>query len=588
MNGSLRAIPCEPFQVGWEGFALSAEADYDQFRPTPDVSRARHDRALAAFSSPARRPTRFLPGEPLYWSALLVNETAQTCEVEVTTRATGGEAMVWYQLPWVTEGRALLPEKHRYLVPELLLKHDRLESASDLTTARPGYPDHADARAPVRLRLPPGGFAKCFIKVLTTGGPLDGVLEANGAPLFRFQATPLPLRAPETGRAWIGLYYALPKAPSDALFMGDLAYLQEMGTNTLIIHRETLPPGQLDLLAAHGIKRLILSCDKPDLIRATLAEARARGMELLYYTKDEPHYSDEALREHLRRTRRIREGGARTMTAISRELYERPLLKESLDVPNFALWSLKPPSRAGRTSLGGLYYWQCAFERPVVNRYLAGFFCHYLGADGYLPFVYRDNLPQGWAAAYTGDTSPLYQHRFREHLMAYPSEAGPIRTIQSEAMCQGIADWRLMQALKNQSPAAYAILMRQLEPAFAASATSKALQNLYNGRERPTLAIGPVDMLFLSRVREKVLDLLAHGARHTTRFDPAPSDPADVRIRYDATSSALRVFPDGLKTTDFPLCLIEGFDPAMTNDEIATAMFGPDARRVQTWIIQGS
>lgn len=588
MSGGLRAVACDPFQLGWEGVSLSAAGGFDQFRPNPEVARARHDRVLAAFAPLSRRTVRFLAGEPLYWSALLVNDASSPCEVEVTVRANGGQAMVWYQHPWVTEGRAILPEGRRYLVPELLLKHDRIESASDLFRPSPGLPDHADALAPVRLHLPPGGFAKCFIKVLTRSGPVDGTLEANGQAVFRFRGTPLDLKPPDTVAPWMGFYYAWPTEPGDALLRGDLAYLAELGANTLVVHRETLGPQQLDLLAAHGIRRLVLACDRPDLIRATMAEARSRGLEVLYYTKDEPHYSDDALREHLRRARLIRQGGGRTMTAISRPAYERPIVKDSLDVPNFALWSLSAPSRPGRSPLGGVYYWQCAFERPVINRYLAGFFCHYMGADGYLPFVYRDGLPHGWAAAFTRDTSPLYQHRFREHLMVYPSETGPIRTVQAEAMGQGLADWRLMQALKARSPESYDILMRQLQPSFAATATSSALQDLYNGRQHPTLSVGPVDMAFLAGVRERLLALLAHDARHPMRLSPAPKDPGKVSVRFDAVTGSLRVRPRGLRATNFPLCLIEGFSPDASSLAIAETLFGPDASKVRTWTFQES
>lgn len=597
MSTALRVIPVDPFDLGWPAYSLPASQFSDNFHLTPAQERARHDLALASFAPWAPPSTRFVPGEALYFSVLLVNEGSSWRELTLSVEAEGAAATVWYQHPWYTHGRALLPEPRRYLVPELLLKHDRIRTPADLFEPVAGHPDHADADAPIQVRIPPGGFKKILIKARTpqeAPGPVRGALIADGERLSEFAAQPVPAPTLRSQAAWFGLYYGLiPGSASSryridqALFLKDLAYLQELGVNTLVLSVESVSPEQGALLARHGIRRVVLRTDRPDRVRQALAMAEGVGLEVLFYTQDEPHSSGTALDEHFRRALSIKEGGGRTFAAISAALDRRPSVARTLDVPNTALWSLPASQAEARQALRGVYYWQCAFERPVVNRYLAGLFCHLLDARGFVPFVFRDGFPQhDWASVFEDDASPLYGGQMRQHMMTYPSRSGPLRTIQAEALHQGLGDWRVLEAVRQALPQGFAILRRQLAPVLSRTLSSDMLMSMYSGRRHPTLTAGPVDMPWLARAREKALDLLAHAHARETRFESAPQDIARVSVRYDPASARLELSPPGMAVTDFPLCLIEGFPADATPDEVSRTLFGLPPDALSQWTLR--
>lgn len=599
----MKVIPCDPFQLGWEGYSIPAEGFVDNFHLTPTQAQARSDPSLAGFAPFTAGPLRHLPGEPLYWSVLLVNDRSTAQDVTLAAEADVGRAFAWYQWPWYTDGRGIRVTSRRYLVPELLLKHDRVATADDLAHAGPGLPDHADPGAPVQLTLAPGAFAKILIKALTdpAGKPLQGRLMAGSETLFAFQGVPLstPYLALPDSPGWAGLYYGLmPGYPSlrygirEPLFEADLVYLQELGIDTLVVSVPAFTGEQLSAMARAGIRRVIQATpDNPADLVTEREAAREAGITPLFYTADEPHRSREALVQHLALAREIHAGHGQTFTAVSEALAETPAMLESLDVPNLAVWSLEriPVSK-------GTLYWQCAFERPAVNRLLAGVFAEWAGAWGTVPFVYRDGFLQNRPeSVYTSDASVLYGGRLRNHLLTYPSHTGPVRTIQAEALHQGLADRRVLAAwrprfLPNSHPFSEArppelhdLLWKQLSPVLDRLRAPHVLQDLYNGDvPDPSLAPGGASSAWLQRARETALDLLEHESAHVTRFHALEGPPSEVRVCYDPLLG-LRADPPGLHVEDFPLTLIEGFGSVA---EARSALF--DGEEPAHWEIRGT
>ncbi|GEM_PF-5898572 len=591
---SARIIPCHPFDLGWEDFALPSREPCDNFALTPAQARARTDLSLARFAGVSPRLIRFVPGETLYWSVLVVNDQPESRTFTLSLDMPNAGGQLWYQHPWYTLGRAILPEARRYLVPELLLKHNRITSARDLMVPIPGLPDHAASDAPLVLDVPGGGFVKLLIKVpAAPNRPIRGRLLAGATSLFTFEADPIPVPSPSTRNVWHGFYYGLiPNSDfprhrvSDETFDQDLVYLSELGVNSLIIGTEILNPAQFERLAKHGIRRLVLRAESPDRVRDLLAEGERHGIEVFFYTQDEPHASRETVKKHLSKARRIRAGGGKTFTAISAALDQKAYIRDTLDMPNVAVWSLPAMEKVGKPRHRGVYYWQCSFERPIINRYLAGIFCHMTGSPGFMPFVFRDGFDQARPeSVFESDISPLYEN-FRQHMLGYPSSTGPIRTIQGEAFRQGLNDWLVFAAVREHAPEGFAILLRQLAPTWRETMTTGVLQDMYNGRTRPLLQPGPVTMAWLDQTRRRALDLLVHARSRQTRFDPVPADPAEVAVLFDLRHGRLKVLPAGMTLIDFPLCLIEGFPPDADPDAIGKALFGQDPNQVKSWTLR--
>jgi len=89
------------------------------------------------------------------------------------------------------------------------------------------------------------------------------------------------------------------------------------------------------------------------------------------------------------------------------------------------------------------YYWQSHAEDARVNRYLAGFHLYLTKLNGIWPYVYIHN--DGSDPFDDLDTSPNVGGAPREKGLAYPTQQGPMSTIEWEAMREGIDDYRYLQ-----------------------------------------------------------------------------------------------------------------------------------------------
>jgi len=89
------------------------------------------------------------------------------------------------------------------------------------------------------------------------------------------------------------------------------------------------------------------------------------------------------------------------------------------------------------------YYWQSRAEDARVNRYLAGFHLYLTNLNGIWPYVYIHN--DGSDPFDDLDDSPDVGGIPREKGLAYPTQQGPMSTIEWEAMREGIDDYRYLQ-----------------------------------------------------------------------------------------------------------------------------------------------
>ena len=231
-----------------------------------------------------------------------------------------------------------------------------------------------------------------------------------------------------------------------------------------------------------GLDRVIM-LEHNDMNRSDIISLFAnRGMEPWFYGVDEPNKPYE-IDEHINLSVDIHADGGLVFTAISNDYANRleddpfdlsdPISvyfggpgtdlppgediqldadvtgREPLDQANIAI--------SDRDYFDGLaygdetelrsrtYYWQSMQENPFVNRAYAGFYLWNTGLRGVAPFVYkavRQNPYDDWDDF--SSSAPIW----RDHLTVYPSQDGPVPTIQWEALREGIDDVRYLQTWK--------------------------------------------------------------------------------------------------------------------------------------------
>ncbi|MDP6357248.1 MAG: hypothetical protein QF473_19185 [Planctomycetota bacterium] len=92
-----------------------------------------------------------------------------------------------------------------------------------------------------------------------------------------------------------------------------------------------------------------------------------------------------------------------------------------------------------------LYTWPAWAENPKLNRLLAGFYLWSARFDGFVARTYQD---------VEGDAFDFTDGKARDRCLAWPSEDGPIPTLQWEALREGIMDYCYVHTLALQMDAA--------------------------------------------------------------------------------------------------------------------------------------
>lgn len=216
-----------------------------------------------------------------------------------------------------------------------------------------------------------------------------------------------------------------------------------------------------------------------------------------FYGIDEPN-GDTKIQEHIKISKKIHElgnifgkSGGKVITAITKGLslqlddqndpiYSLPNVLsgtyEPLDYENLNLGASQTYiknliSGAQTPDKPASYYWQALEELPAVNRSRAGYYLWNTGLDGTLPFVYQ--VPKG--NPYNDfDIWSTITPSYRDHLITYPSEEGPVTTMQWEAFREGIDDIRYLQTWKRYKDSA------KTQDVSAATASEVIVQGVLN------------------------------------------------------------------------------------------------------------
>lgn len=190
----------------------------------------------------------------------------------------------------------------------------------------------------------------------------------------------------------------------------------------------------------------------------------AYGYEPYFYGQDEPNNLERMISSHLPHSIVTHAAGAKIVTAI--QIPWRDRLKDPNDeiYSSFPDGTLEPLDFSNLSRGGGgleyfhnlvdglvasqereTYYWQILAEDPRVNRFMAGYFLWNTGLDGVFPYVYQhvNNNPY--------DDFDIWSNtaNYRDHLVTYPSQQGPVPTVQWEALREGIDDVRYLEAWKR-------------------------------------------------------------------------------------------------------------------------------------------
>jgi hypothetical protein len=387
---------------------------------------------------------------------------------------------VWEQaaLHWEVSG-----PKDRIRVPELLLPDDRIrfedEALADGRYTPPhvlnrpfgtDIPAHTAKQVWINLDIPPEAAAGAWqgsVRLTAASGLAETVL-----PLA---LEVLPFALPEP-RPFYGIYNRKVPIPGQAgsvtreAMLADLRALRQAGFTGAYCPSVEALPELLPLLREAGMSGplVVNGGGKP--------EAAARVVEILgseaprawyLYGIDEPNDA-ERYEPHKALSAAYRAAGAKVTTAIT-PLTAANLQRDGqpLDWANLTIQDLQSAGhfhgvRAGRrqkTAPLETYYWQVYQENPTRNRFLCGFYLWQSGADGAFPYEFQ--VP-GKLVYTTDERQSLYRVKeggpprvFRGWCLMYPSQEGPVATLQWEGCRLGITDVRYATLLDD--------LLRRLE-----------------------------------------------------------------------------------------------------------------------------
>ena len=389
---------------------------------------------------------------------------------------------VWEQaaLHW-----EVLSAEDSILVPELLLKDDRLvPKESRSATGEYVAPHILDvpfgtdiaARTVKQLwlnldiprDLPPGQY-RGRVSLRARSG-LAGPLEI---PL-RLEVLPLVLPEP---KLLYGVYYRWrPERPGTAMSIpkprlrADLRELAEAGFSALTVYDPDTLETLLEVMQDVGMAGpvVIMGGRNAESAERLLLTCETRRVACYFYGIDEPN-SAERLAKHKELSALLHEVGGRVMTAIlPRTAQALARGGQPLDWANHSIQDghavrYLQRLRNGATSPTApfeTYYWQVYEENPTRNRLLCGLYLWNSGLGGAFPYEYQ-GMPAG--LPYTNDTRESMHNVkgagppriFRAWCLTYPSQEGPVSTLQWEGCRAGITDVRyltlLEQLLKNQT-----------------------------------------------------------------------------------------------------------------------------------------
>jgi len=219
------------------------------------------------------------------------------------------------------------------------------------------------------------------------------------------------------------------------------------------------------------------------------------------------------------------------------------------------------------------YYWQSLEEDGRKNRYLAGIHLFLTGLDGVMPYNYQHvrGNPYDDYTPYdpSGDNRP--------NMLAYPSQQGPIDTIQWEAFREGVDDYRLLLTWQTLYERMATIDASYAQVAYDAVLGGAGLMAPY--REGQTYVYANIDHAGFEETRLDLIAAINDLINRDTDGDGIPSfaeldssNPTDPS-RYDTDGDWIG---DGFEVNTFGS---EPTDPDSDDDgysDFAEGMAGTD------------
>jgi hypothetical protein len=358
--------------------------------------------------------------------------------------------------------------------PELLLSDDRFDFESQTwskdnlpSLPRLGYAvtdiaAYTSKQFAIEVKVPTNSPPGIYSGVVTLAAP--GV--ANRVLGVDLEVLDISLEEPN--KDFILYHRANYHITTDPDYMPESRYDQQVNDirehNFNRIYLRATDTAYFDKVAKEGFSELAIS-QVADVSK--LDAMLSHGMEPFFYGTDEPN-SLSKIRDQIDRSKEIHslcsgQDCGKVITAITKEWADRlwdpndPIYEsgeyEPLDYANLNLTASEEYIGARRQGARNgialkeyqqVYYWQIMREDPRVNRYYAGFHLWLTDMDGIYPYVYQSIAQNPYDDFDFEPGAPYYAAR-RDGHVSYPSQQGPVSTIEWEALREGIDDYRYLQ-----------------------------------------------------------------------------------------------------------------------------------------------
>jgi len=358
--------------------------------------------------------------------------------------------------------------------PELLLSDDRFDFGSQVWSKDnlPSLPKLGHAVTDIDAYTSKQFAVEVKVAAGATPGIYSGAvtLSATGVAnrTLDVELEVLDISLDEPDKDFILYHRANYHNTSDLDYMDEFRYEQQVHDirehSMNRIHLRATDTSYIDKVASEGFSEFSIS-QVSDVSK--LDAMLGYGMEPFFYGIDEPNGLDD-IRAQIDLSKMIHslcsgQDCGKVITAITKEWADRlwdpndPIYEsgeyEPLDYANLTLEASEEYLDARRrgerdgTALKEYrqaYYWQIRREDPRVNRYYAGIHLWLTDLDGIYPYVYQSIREDPYDDFDFEDGSPYYAAN-RDGHVSYPSQQGPVCTIEWEALREGINDYRYLQ-----------------------------------------------------------------------------------------------------------------------------------------------
>jgi len=258
----------------------------------------------------------------------------------------------------------------------------------------------------------------------------------------------------------------------ETYFQRELEFLKKRGIECITVYGknpfETMEK-IFSLAKQAGLKGPVMQMNtdhEAEEMKRFVELAKRYGQKPYFFGVDEPG-SQRSLERHIEISKRVQKAGGKIATAIRSDTCQWLDKKLPLDWANCSQYYIpatepketydgEPEKRVvGGKDIGRdivTQYWQCWDEKPLGNRIRAGFYMYRSGLDGFMPFctyAFQVGLPyhKDWR---TGSPPTSRQRSWMKVFgFYYPSQDGPVPTLQGEALAEGIDDLRYVRTVEK-------------------------------------------------------------------------------------------------------------------------------------------